>query len=87
MSKSLELSDATYDAIAARAAKAGLTPEKLLEMQFRSVSHVPPKPGETMYDQLKDFIGCVEGKGEDLAVKHSDIFGDELQRGNRTGEQ
>ncbi|WP_425617991.1 hypothetical protein NA78x_001683 [Anatilimnocola sp. NA78] len=88
MSKTIELPDETFDAIAATAALAGVTPEKLLEMQFRPFERrerVPPKPGETLYDRLKDFIGCVEGTDPDASKNTSEKFTDYLEQKQREG--
>ncbi len=88
MSKTLELPDETYEAIAARAALAGVTPEKLLEMQYRpvkKVERVQPNPGETLYDRLKDFIGCIEGNDPDASKNTGEKFTDYLEEKRRKG--
>jgi hypothetical protein len=89
MSKSLELSDATYDAIAARAALAGVTPQALLDMQYGPLMSpiVQPLPEGSVRDRWKHFVGCVEGKGEALAANHSAIFAEELERQHLAGKK
>ncbi len=87
MSKSLELPDATYDAVLVRAANEGLTPADWVARQTDSASEPPSKPTRTLYDKLKPFIGCVEGQGEDLAGNHSQIFADQLEQQHLTGER
>lgn len=88
MSKSLELPDETYDEIAARAALAGVSPEKLIEMQFRPVERAersPPPPGESLYDRLKDYVGRFEGKNPNASQDTGKQFTDYLEEKRREG--
>jgi len=88
MSKSLELPDATYDAIVARAAERGITPEELVVRYFGPPDRreqSAPLPGQTLYDRLKDFIGCVEGTNPDASKDPGEQFTDYLEEKRREG--
>jgi hypothetical protein len=85
MSKTVELTDETYAAIAARAAQVGVTPEKLLEMEYVPIEPAPPKPGETLYDRFKDYLGKFEGKTTTASQDTGKQFADYLEQKRREG--
>ena len=66
----------------------GTTPEALAVETLRKSfapkqNGIPPKPGETLYDFIKDYIGAVEGSGEPLSENCGEHFTDYLVEKHR----
>jgi hypothetical protein len=86
MSKSVELTDETYQAIAARVAQIGVTPAQLLALDYGvALPIVQPKPGETLYDRLKDYVGRYEGTNPHASKNTGKQIADYLEQKYREG--
>jgi hypothetical protein len=64
MSRTLEIPDELYERLEKAAAEIGKTPQEWLDAYLPSLEDLEPPPAEgTLYDQVKDLIGCVNSGG------------------------
>lgn len=84
MSKTLEISDDTYDRIAARAAQEGISPTEYVEKKLGEAEAAEPHR-KTLYDRFEGRLGRFEGKRTDASVDTGKQFTDYVEQKRREG--
>lgn len=84
MSKTLEISDAAYERIAARAAEEGISPTEYVEKKLGN-AETAASPGKTLYDRFAGRLGRFQGKNTNASVDTGKQFTDYVEQKYREG--